>query len=179
MLQGQDRNGRLDAAGRAQRMAGVALGAAAGQGAAVDGEHRFVFGGIVAGRASAVQVDAVNVCGLQAGSGQGAAHRCGGARAFGVRAAHVVAVAAFTGAQQPGCGVLCVALQQGKCRRFTQRQAGAVLVPGPADVVGHQLQALEAVQRGQTKAVDAAHHGSIDGAEFDQALCGGKHLGTG
>src|SRR4029450_6123202 len=106
-----------------------------------------VLGDVVARRGRAVQVDVVDAVGGQARVVERGAHRGDGARAFGVGRAHVVAVVALAGTEQPAGRAIAGALEEREGRGFADGKALALRVPRPARLGRQQLERVEAVER--------------------------------
>ena len=120
----------------------------------------------------AVQVDVVDRRpAASAGVGERGAHRGDRAGAFGMRRAHVVAVAALADAEQPAAAA--GAARRARAARTPPpspiERPRALGVPRAADLGRQQLERVEAVQRRQAQAVDAADDGGVDQAGCDQA----------
>ena len=82
-----------------------------------------------------------------------------------MRRGHVVAVVALADAEQPALRrVGASRSSSANAAAFADREAAALRVPRPADVGRQQLERVEAVQRRQAQAVDAADDRRIDQA---------------
>ena len=97
----EERDGRLEGARRAQRVARRALGGVARHRVGEDGVHALVLGRVVARRGGAVQVHVVDVGRAQPRGGERALDRQARPQPLRMRRRHVVRIARFADAQQP------------------------------------------------------------------------------
>ena len=179
MPQGEDRDDRLDAAGRAEQVPdGSLVGGDRERGGAraeeiLDGLR---LGEVVGTGTGAVGVDVVDVTGCQPGAGDRRAHDLGAAGGARRRGGHVEAVVAGRPAAEfrqrlaaAGCADVR-AFQHEGAGALAEERAGAVEVEGPDAVAGHRTQRAES-------APGAAREGVVAGDQQAPGAAGAQEGG--
>src|SRR6476469_9469584 len=90
-----------------------------------------------------VQVDVVDIRGLETRPIQRLAHGANGTGTFGMRVGHVIAIRAFTVSEQRNGALsshLLTGFEQGVARGFTEREAVTIFVAGAARLGRQELQ---------------------------------------
>ena len=159
-------------------MAGRALVRAARRARAEDLDHSLVFCSIVGACRSAVQVDVIDVAGVQARRGERALHGELGSRAFRVRRRHVIGVGALADSQQANGGLFPGFLEQREARALADRDAVAPGIEGAARCARGELEGAKAIERGEAERVRAAHHRRVAYPRRDHARRVAEHLGS-
>ena len=162
---------RLDDAGRAERVAGDALGRAGVRRRREAPRHQRRLDLVVLGARRAVQVDVVDLAGVDAGARERVVERALGAEAFGMRRRHVVRVARFAVAEQrTDRRRRRRALEQREAGRLADADAAALGVERPARLGRDELERVEAEQDAAAQRVDAADDRRVGEAEANQPL---------
>src|SRR5882762_1577874 len=128
MLESKGADDRLQRTGRTQSMTGGALGRTARRGRAENAGDRAAFRAVVAGRSGTVQVDVIDVAGLERGGRQRGLYCTARAEAVGMRSRHMVGIARFSDAEQQhrvAVQVVRYALEKCECRRLADGDAVA------------------------------------------------------
>ena len=182
MAEGDGADDRLQRPGRAESMAGGALGGTAWRGRTEHAGDGPAFRPIVAGGAGAVQIDVVDVAGLE--------RRGRRARPAWRAARRDLRDAAPTCGRHRSIRRCRAAARRRRCSSGTRSSsanaaASPMEMPSRATSNGRQgaarceLQGMKAVQGGKTQRVHAAHQRRVDESCLDHAACRAEHLGAG
>src|SRR5258706_16322622 len=128
MLESKGADDRLQRTGRTQSMTGGALGRTTGGGRAENAGDCAAFRAVVAGRSGTVQIDVVDVAGLELGGRQRGLDCTARTQPAGMRRRHMIGTARFSNAEQQhrvAVQVIRYALEKCECRRLADGDAVA------------------------------------------------------